>query len=638
MTLNIFQHRQSSPPTDGQRAMFGFLLALVALAYTLPIFHHVGNWGIQDWDQHLFYHGVPRTTILEYHQFPLWNPYYVGGTVLLANPQSRVLAPSFLLILAFGPVAGLKIDIWLHVFVGLLGMYLLARHYRLGRAAALVSAFVFNLSSMYALNLTVGMTWFMAVAYLPWTFLFYLQAARHWRYALASGACLTLMYFGGGVYPLAITLLFLAVYSLLAAFLRQAPFLYLVRGLAITLIFMLCLGAVKFLPSIEFQRQYPRLVYDYSGYSLTGLATALLSRNQTVDAIVSLPIEQRGFWAGVTAGMDENGMYIGLLPLALAVLGLRLSDRRRFALFVTLLIFLWLSFGNRPRAELWSLLHLLPVYNSMRIAQRFRIVVLLAAAIFAGFGYQWLRDELSRRVGRRWPIGLAAAAILAFILVDLVAVSLPIFRDAFPIAPLSLPRRAAFVQVWDLPSYDAHGWLDDAARVDFSGGDEAADLAVETAYTTRLHSTLGAMFPAYQANIGVINGYESANVPRKAVPSMAENYRGEVYLQDAGGTAAFSYWSPNRWVVEVQVESPGYLVVNQNFYPGWHARAPEPRPVTAVDGLLAVPVSPGDTQIELFYRPTSFVVGLAVSVLTVLAVSVFAVYQLRLFAQSSESQ
>ncbi len=610
------------------KVVLALFLALVALVYTLPIFRNPTYFGIQDWDQHLFYHGVPANTILQYGQIPLWNPYYVGGTVLLANPQSRLLEPSFLLILAFGPVIGLKIDIWLHAVIGLLGMYLLARHYRLGRAAALVSTFVFNLSSIYALNLTVGMTWFMAVAYLPWAFLFFLRSAQNWRYALAGGACLTLMYFGGGVYPLAITLLFLTVYSLLAGFLRAAPFGRLVRGLAIALLFMFCLGAVKFLPSIEFQRQYPRLVYDYSGYSLTGLATALLSRNQTVDAIANLPIEQRGFWAGVTAGMDENGMYVGLLPLALVVLGLRLSDRRRFALLVTLLIFLWLSFGNRPRAELWSLLHLLPVYNSMRIAQRFRIVALLAAAIFAGFGFQWLRNELSRRWGRGWARALAA--LPAFILVDLLAVSLPIWADAFPIPPLALPRSDAFYQVWEMPSYNRAGWLTDAPQPDSQDA--------RAAYTQSLHSSLGAMYPAYQANIGVINGYESALVPRQATPISAENYRGEVYLRDTGGSAAFSYWSPNRWVVDVRAQSPGYLVVNQNFYSGWRAFAPEAREVSAIDGLLAVPVGPTDRQVELVYRPASFGLGLAVSALTVLMVGGYTVYQLRLFVQSSKPQ
>ena len=163
----------SSASIADRRPLYVILFfAVIAFVFALPVFYHLNNWGILDWDQHLFYHAAPRITLLEYGQFPLWNPYYCGGTVLLANPQSRLLSPSFLLILLFGEVVGIKIDIWLHLVVGLLGTYALARHYQLSSPFAMMASFVFMLSSMYALNLTVGMTWFLSVAYLPWVFLF----------------------------------------------------------------------------------------------------------------------------------------------------------------------------------------------------------------------------------------------------------------------------------------------------------------------------------------------------------------------------------------------------------------------------------------------------------------------------------
>jgi len=598
-------------------------LALVALLYTLPIFRNIHNLGIQDWDQHLFYHAVPRTSLLEYGQIPLWNPYYVGGTVLLANPQSRVLSPSFLLILLFGPVVGIKLDIWLHLTLGLLGMFSLARHYRLGRAAALTSAFIFNLSSIFALNLTVGMTWYLSVSYLPWAFLFYLKGLDNRRFAVAAGGALALMYLNGGAYPLAVTLLFLGVFTLLLAFVREYPVGLLARLFGLALLFLVGFGAIKLLPSIEFQRQHPRLVYDYSGYSLNGLRYALLNPAQTLDDIAALPIEQRGFWDGVTGGMDENGMYVGLLPLGLALLGLRLGDRRRFVLFVSALVFLWISLGNRPRAELWSLLHLLPVYNSMRIAQRFRIVPLLALAIFAGFGVQWLRGWLARR-WPAWGVNLLSAAIPGLILLNLLLVSRPILAQAFTLPPVEMPRRAEFTQVWETPSYSEDGWLDAAARDKFAnGGSGAAAADAQAAYTERLHISFGSMFPAYRANLGVINGYESANVPRRAVPQSTPAYRGEAYLQGTSGSADIRVWSPNRLAVDVSAEGPGWLVINQNFYTGWHARVDgKSRQVQAVDGLLAVPLRPGDSQVALWYLPASFVLGAVISLLTLAGVGV----------------
>ncbi len=596
--------------TKFRTSFFPYLLVFAAVAFffTLPIFHEIQNWGIQDWDQHLFYHAVPRVTLLEYGQIPLWNPYYVGGTVLLANPQSRVLAPSFGLILLFGEVVGIKLEIWLHLVIGLAGVYVLARFYRLSRAAALLSAFVFMLNSMYALNLTVGMTWFLSVAYLPWAFLFYQKALANWRYGLLSSLFLVLIFFGGGAYPLSITLLFFVVYGAFLVLLREQNPGQMLRLLAIIFVFTLCLGAVKFFPAIEFLRQHPRRLYDYSGFSLSSLATSLLGREQSLDAVVQLPLEQAGFLYGMTGAMDENGMYIGLLPFVLFLIGLaRLRDKRGLLLFACSLVFLWISLGNRPRLELWSWLHLLPVYDSMRIAQRFRIVFMLCLALLAGFGFQWVIDSLKRRLGQPAYARFFTAAVLLLVLADLWAVNARIFRDAFPVPPLAVSKSETFYQIWEMPAYDQNGWVTPAEA-------EANPLVRYNPYG--IHSSYGALYPSFLANLGTINGYETAEVPRGAAPITAGDYRGEAYLSHTTGSAVFTGWTPNRVVVRVAPAGEGYLVLNQNYYSGWHVRGAVGQAVENFDGRLAVRVAPGDRQVELWYMPASFVTGLGVTLVT----------------------
>lgn len=583
--------------------------AVVALFYTWPIFSRVNNWGIQDWDQHLFYHGVPRLTLLEYGQFPLWNPYYVGGTVMLANPQSRLLSPFFPVHLLFGEVIGIKLEIWAHLVVGLLGIYALARYYQLNRPASLLAAFVFMLSSMYALTLSVGMTWYLSVVYLPWAFLFYLKAWGNLRYALITGVFLALMFFSGGAYPLAVTLLFFGMYGFFQFVFREHTFWRWIKVLGLTLIFMMGFGAVKFFPTIEFQQTHPRHIYDYSGYSLNSLRFALFNRDQTLKAITALPIEQPGFVNGVTGGMDENGAYIGLIPFVLFILGIGLNDKRRMILFLCFLIFLWISFGNRPKAELWTYLHLLPVYDSMRVAQRFRIVVMLCLAIFAGFGLQTVQHYLSKQITNPALVKFIIVAIPAFILIDLILVSRPILADAFAIPPLSVTRSEEFYQIWDLPPYDKNGWITT------SPDEEANPFAAYNPY--HIYSTYGALYPAFLSNVGTVNGYETANVPRNAVPISDSAYRGEVYLKDTTGSATISSWSPNRLVLDVDVLDAGLAVLNQNYYAGWHLEGMD-RQVENVDQRLAVRVFPGDEQITIYYWPASFSLGIVVTVATIL--------------------
>lgn len=68
---------------DSHVVLLFFVLSLVFVG---PILKGMYMHGILDWDQHFFYHAVPRATLLEHHQFPLWNPYQCGGNILLANP------------------------------------------------------------------------------------------------------------------------------------------------------------------------------------------------------------------------------------------------------------------------------------------------------------------------------------------------------------------------------------------------------------------------------------------------------------------------------------------------------------------------------------------------------------------------
>lgn len=592
----------------------------VAFLHSLPIFQNIHYWGIQDWDLHLFYNGVPRLTLLEHGQFPLWNPYFLGGTVMLAHPESQFLTPSFLFVLLFGEVVGLKIAIWLHLAVGLLGTYALARHYRLREAAAVMSAFLFTLNSMFALAFTVGMTWFLPVAYLPWVFLFYLKALENWRYGLAAGFFLALMFFSGAAYPLPITLLFLGVYGLILVVFREVDLFRLAGTLGVIVASTLCVGAIKFFPSIEFQQTHPRTLYDYSGYSLNSLRYSLFSRDQRLEAIANLPIEQPGFLNGVTGGMDENGVYIGLIPFVLFVLGIGLHSKRRFILFLCFLIFLWISFGNRPRAELWSLLHLLPFYTAMRIAQRFRIVFMLCLAILAGFGFQTVSSYIFRLVSRRAVARFLSLAILLGVLCDLVSVSWFVFQDAFLIPPIEVPKSQTFYQIWTLPAYDEHGFIASPA------GDGVDPFDDHNSF--HMFSSYGSVYPAFLANLGTISVVTSAAVPREAIPISAEDYQGEVYLKDTTGRVEISDWSPNRVVIDVQVTEPGFLVLNQNYYSGWHVRGDEGRQVEEVDQRLAVKVIPDDERIELYYLPTSFVVGVMVTLATVLFSLIFAVRML----------
>ena len=103
------------------------LFILLDLVFLRWVVIHFPNWGIWDWDYQLTLLEVSRKSILQYHQLPLWNPFIRGGVTLAGNTLNHVWGPSFIPILAFGPLTGAKVCIFLYLLIAQGGMFLLAR-------------------------------------------------------------------------------------------------------------------------------------------------------------------------------------------------------------------------------------------------------------------------------------------------------------------------------------------------------------------------------------------------------------------------------------------------------------------------------------------------------------------------------
>ena len=137
-----------------------------------------------------------------------------------------------------------------------------------------------------------------------------------------------------------------------------------------------------------------------------------------------------GAWAERVGGLAvapavERGVFLGLLPLLLAVCGLWLARRRAafWALFAALCFLLALgpvlqiaghSFGAIPLP--YRLLQLLPGVNVSRVPARFALLVTLALAILSGLGLVGLRTRFPRLDRGAWRFvvtPLLVAALLA---------------------------------------------------------------------------------------------------------------------------------------------------------------------------------------------------------------------------------
>lgn len=615
----------------------------LALGATWPIFTHFDHWGRGDWDQHFFYQAVPRRTLLEYGQWPLWNPWYCGGMVMLANPQSRFLSPTFLFTLLFGPVAGVKIEIPIHYALCVAGGIALGRTLGLATAGAVMAGAVYALCTMFSMGLAEGMTWLMACAYVPWALTFYLRSLRtdslasSFRAAVLCAASLVLMFFNGGAYPLAWACFAMALLALAdaaeqvhrglpfsrrrSAALRQSSmrgagcprsnggcplprrsFRQEPRGkislavrplavLASVAALALLLGAVKFIPSIAYMQAHPRRPLDESGYSLSGLAQSLLFEPEGIDGT---PPDRNSFWRGGTWTREENAIYVGFVPLVLACFGLLRGWRRHWKLFGITVILVWVSFGYLVPISLWEELRHYPVFGSMRVAQRARIIGMLLVALFAGMGLDAIAR--CRKVGL-----LAAGVVLAFSLGDLVVVNSRLLSRAFVVPPARAKRQLPYHQISKLDDVDASRYVDNLAPL--------------------AERTLSMLYPAFLCNVGTIRALESAATRRRPVPSNRPHYRGEVFVLDGEGRAEVLDWTPNRVTVTVEAKTPAHVALNQNYVRGWLATGGS-SPAKSVSAFVGCAVPAGRATVTFSYRPMSAIWGAGVSLCTLAALAI----------------
>jgi hypothetical protein len=579
------------------RRNVGLLLVAVLLSFTLThgVFRNFDRVGIQDWDQHLFFHGSALREIAEFGQYPLWNPWYCGGVPLLANPQSRVLTPFFLLHLLLGTFAAIRFEIFLHVLIGMIGFYKLARcRFGLSIPASMLASAVFSLNSMLPLSLTVDMTWFLPVMYVPW-FLYFLLKPRESGFQsgiVGAAVFLALIFLAGGAYPFTILLLFSALYTVFSArgdnsLLDSGVRLGVVVALAVLL------GAAKFFPSLEFQNLRPRNGMDESGYSIVGLYESLTDGSlQSVDATDHL-VRTSSLWQGYSGGTDENGMYIGIIPLLLAVLGLVVWRGRRRALGLTLLVILWICLDSRIVPNLWYAIHYLPGFEAMRVAQRFRIGAIVIIALLAGKGLEQLMA--------RNPYPVIVYLLVATIAFDLVWTNSASLRAAFTVDFVPREPSPEFVQVKSLPVKQ--------------------DYIVEKD-TAQVHLPWSIHYASMLRNIGIIACYESANVSRNAIPQSHPRYRGEAFILEdeipGAASARIRTWTPNELRIETRSAEDSTLVVNQNYDPGW--KTADGREVRNLDGRIAVATRRGADSVTLEYSPRSAWFGLLTSALATIGV------------------
>lgn len=319
---------------------------------------------------------------------PLWNPYLMAGRPLLADGQSAVFSlfslPSY--VVPFWK--SLAVASILKLFLGALGVYVLARVLGFEFGGALLSGLVFAFGTFFV----VWLAWPLSsvYAYIGWTLaLTELVVRRPGRLPVAGLAAVIGLQYLGGHPESSFHLMFVTVvFFIFRALLRYGRSLHAlwrpVVAFAIALVAGAGLAALVLIPFVEF------LLHSADLGRRSSSAAGYWPRKY-LGALFLHDYWGRPTQVDLEAFMQVRGWYAGAATLMLA--GTALIARRsaqRIALVVFALFCVCMVVGIPP---VFGFVSSLPGFSAAH-NERLLIYFLLCLALLAGYGL----DDLARAV------------------------------------------------------------------------------------------------------------------------------------------------------------------------------------------------------------------------------------------------
>jgi hypothetical protein len=214
----------------------------------------------------------------------------------------------------------------------------------------------------------------------------------------------------------------------------------------------------------------------------------------------------------------------------------------------------------------------------MRVPSRWIIFVIFPLAVIAGLSADWLLKRKKYSLAIRHIVYVLIVVAVA----DLFIVNSAALWQAAPTKHPTIERNQDFHQIFDI--------------------NPARSGASSSAYYNLLE------------NNGTVNAYDPVPYKVFAKGVSDANYSGEVYLEN-GESAFYSYWSPNKLIVNSQATMPTRLIINQNYDKYWHVRDGAAK---SFNGLLSTIVPAGEATVEFYYFPKTFVMGCVITLFSII--------------------
>lgn len=342
------------------------------------------NWGFYgngDWDLTYSTFEVARKSIIDFGQWPHYNPFLAYGSDLDANPQAAHYSIFFLPILLFGTFYGYKISIIMAILMGLFGTNKLLR--LIGSEpihSALLSIFFCSIPFLGQHIIGAGHSNFLNFYLVPALFYSYKKFLKYGQYKILSMATIILLQFisSGAPFVFIVAVLMLMLWLIGLTISKQIKAKQIALILS-TVALSIGMGLWKLIPVMEFWSVSPRLVNDDSQINLLVWLHAL--NNSPTDT--GTPHA----WHEITIGTS--------LIVPLLILAYRQFIPHFKIWLIVFLFVVWIGLGNQPEfVNPWYFIHhYLPFFNGLRAPYRFAFILVFAMLIGVAIVSSKIKDN-----------------------------------------------------------------------------------------------------------------------------------------------------------------------------------------------------------------------------------------------------
>lgn len=586
---------------------------------------------------------------------PQWTPYVFSGFPFLADPQTGAWYPlhwPFFLV-GITPKA-IEWELALHAFLALCGTYLLARRLGGDHMLGLVAAVFYAGGGFFAAHSShVGI--FETAALLPWLLWSGMVALESETMAAmllpgAAGGLMALI----GHFQTALYSFFALALFLIA---RRAPWKRTVSVLVAATAVAFLLGAVQILPGLELTAQSDRAAANFHGATNAALKPAAL-------ATLAMP-NFYGAASGNYSGppdITQFYFYAGILLVPLAIVGI--WKQRSWVALALIVPALWYAFG--PPGGFYSVLTLLPGFKSVRAPVHIWFVIALGLALAAASGAAWLADRFKKSWLMTAVLILSAADLWYWNMADNQMAYMSggfaeKYGDPFTNFQTNLApaKKNPFLRIWAPFDTNSFGPLNSSleGRTEVTYGYNPLELSRYSEYLAAAEKN-----PNLLNSLAVTHGIdtrqgamiENTNVlPRIYAPAEVKFVASHAAARALLGTLDPVHWA----IVEASLRplplaAAEVKIVNYTgdsyratyaargdclmriavpYFPGWMAAVDgKATPVYAVDDALSgVFVPAGRHELTFQYRSNWFLLGAAISGVTLVGLILASAFFLR---------